>query len=110
MALIIDKGTGYINLKNEIVIAPQYNFNLCGDFYNGIALVKNGDKKYGFINKNNEIVIPIIYDNALPFRHDKTIVLKDGLSFFIDQKGEIIKIVSKPFLWTESETMIRYAE
>ncbi|MDX5585998.1 MAG: WG repeat-containing protein [Aureibaculum sp.] len=109
LALVTDKGTGYINMKNEIVIEPQNNFNLSGDFYNGLALVKK-DKKFGYINKNNEIIIPIVYDNALPFKEKKTIVKKDGLTFFINQKGKIIKRISKSYLWTESDELIRFAE
>ena len=109
LALITNKGTGYINKEQKIVIEPQNSFNLSGDFYNGLALVKK-DKKYGFINKENEIVIPIIYDNALPFKCKKTIVQKDGVSFFINKKGKMIKRISKTYLWTEKDELIRFAE
>ena len=48
---------GISNVKiKEIVIEPQNSFNLSGDFYNGLALVKK-DNKYGFINKENKIII-----------------------------------------------------
>ena len=70
----------YINKKKEIVIHPQNSFNLSGDFYNRLALIKK-DKKYGFINKKNEIIIPIIYDKALPFKGKKTIVKKMEFAF-----------------------------
>ncbi len=109
LALITNKGTGYINKEKQIVIEPQNSFNLSGDFYNGLALVKK-DNKYGFINKENKIIIPIIYDNALPFKDKKTIVLKDGISYFINQKGKMIKRISKPYLWTERDELIRFAE
>lgn len=109
LALITNKGTGYINKEKEIVIEPQNSFNLSGDFHNGLALVKK-DNKYGFINKENKIIIPIIYDNALPFKDKKTIVLKDGICFFINQKGKKIKRISKPYLWTERDELIRFAE
>lgn len=109
LALITKKGTGYINKEKEIVIEPQNSFNLSGDFYNGLALVKK-DKKFGFINKENKIVIPIIYDNALPFKGKKTIVQKDGISFFINHKGKKKKRISKPYLWTEKDELIRFAE
>ena len=68
------------------------------------------DKKFGFINKENEVVIPIIYDNALPFKGKKTIVQKDGISFFINRKGKMIKRISKPYLWPESDKLIRFSE
>jgi len=109
LALITNKGTGYINKKQKIVIEPQNSFNLSGDFHNGLALVKK-DKKFGFINKENEVVIPIIYDNALPFKGKKTIVQKDGISFFINRKGKMIKRISKPYLWPESDKLIRFSE
>lgn len=109
LALITNKGTGYINKEKEIVIEPQNSFNLSGDFYNGLALVKK-DNNYGFINKENKIIIPIIYDNALPFKDKKTIVLKDRICFFINQKGKMIKRLSKPYLWTERDELIRFAE
>ena len=109
LALITNKGTGYVNMEQEIVIEPQNSFNLSGDFSNGLALVKK-DKKYGYINKSNEIVIPIIYDNALPFKDKKTIVKKDGISFYINKKGKKCKRISKSYLWTESDELIRFAE
>ena len=109
LALITNKGTGYINKESEIVIEPQYSFNLSGDFFNGIALVKK-DNKYGYINKNNKIVIPIIYDNALPFKGKETIVQKDGFSFFINQKGEKTDQIQQPYLWKEIEGLIRFAK
>lgn len=109
LALITNKGTGYINKEKGIVIEPQNSFNLFGDFYNGLALVKK-DNKYGYINKENKIIIPIIYDNALSFKNKKTIVLKDGICFFINQKGKKIKRISKPYLWTERDKLIRFAE
>ena len=109
LALITTKGTGYINKNKKVVIEPQNSFNLSGDFYNGLALVKR-DKKFGFINKKNEVVIPIIYDNALQFKGKKTIVQKDGISFFINKKGKKIKQISKPYLWAESDDLIRFAE
>ncbi len=109
LALITDKGTGYVNKEDEIVIEPQNSFNLSGDFFNGLALIQK-DSKYGFINKKNEIVIPNIYDNALPFRGEETIVHKDGFSFFINQKGEKNNQISKPYLWNENDGLIRFAE
>ena len=109
LALISNNGIGYVNIKNEIVINAQYNFNFLGDFHNGLALVKK-DKKFGYINKYNEIIIPIIYDNALPFKDNSTLVQKDGLVFFIDQKGKKLKRISKPFLWNERNGLIRFAE
>lgn len=85
LALIIDQGTGYVNTHNEVVIEPHYSFNLLGDFHNELALVKK-DNKYGYINKSDQIIIPIIYDNALPFYNNTTIVSKDGLTFLLIKK------------------------
>jgi hypothetical protein len=109
LALITTKGTGYVNMDNKIIIEPQYSFNLSGDFFNGIALIKK-DNQYGFINKNNQIVIPVTYDNALPFEGKETIVQKDGFSFFINQKGEKTNQISEPYLWNENDGLIRFAE
>lgn len=109
LALITEKGTGYVNPNNEVVIEPQYDFNLLGDFHNELALIKK-DNKYGYINKDNQIMIPIIYENALPFYNDTAVVAKDGLTFFINKKGEKLQELVKPYLWSEKEGMIRYAE
>ena len=49
---------GYINLKGEVVIPPQYDEAYL--FSDGIACVMI-DGKYGFINKIGETVIPCNY-------------------------------------------------
>jgi len=107
--VILDRKAGYINKKNEMIIEPQYKFNLLGDFNNGLASVRKNNK-YGYINKKNEIIIPIIYDSALPFIEKQAIVKKDEMSFIINDKGKVIKNISKPYLWLERNELIRFAE
>ena len=80
-----------------------------GDFNNGLAAVRKGDK-YGYINNKNEIIIPIIYDSALPFKENKAIVKKDGISFIINTNGEEIKNISEPYLWLDRDNLIRFAK
>ena len=108
LALVNGKAV-YLNRKNETIIEPDYKFNFLGDFSNGLASVRKNNK-YGYINNKNEIIIPIIYDKALPFKENKAIVKKDGISYIINTKGKIIKNISEPYLWLERNNFIRFAE
>ncbi|WP_339628401.1 WG repeat-containing protein [uncultured Maribacter sp.] len=110
LALVLLNGkAGYINKENEMIIEPNYKYNFMGDFNNGLAAVRKGDK-YGYINNKNEIIIPILYDSALPFKENKAIVKKDGISFIINTKGEEIKNISEPYLWLDRDNLIRFAK
>ncbi len=109
LAQISVKGSvGYIDKGNRIVIEPKYDFNLLGDFNDGLALVKK-NKKYGYINKKGEIIIPIVYNNGLPFDKKYALVDKDGMNYTINRKGER-KGITKQHVWLKFEEFRRFAE
>ena len=64
------QGTGYFDTEGKIVIPQNKDYDLYGDFNNGLALVaKYKDEadhskgvKAGYINKKGELAIPMIYD------------------------------------------------
>ncbi|WP_281989922.1 WG repeat-containing protein [Aquimarina aggregata] len=110
LAQVSIKGSiGYIDRANQRVIEPDYDFNVLGDFNDGLALVKK-NKKYGFINKKGEIIIPIVYTNGLPFNEKQALVEKDGMSHIINRKGEKNVKIIKQYVWLKSEELRRFAE
>ena len=68
-------------------------YNTPHDFFEGLAIVKLGDK-YGYINKKGQIVIPIIYDYATSFYNGiaKVDIKENDVSKskIINTKGEIL--------------------
>lgn len=96
IAVPIGEKWGYINLKGEVVIPPQYDS--ASLFYDGIAEVEI-DGKYGFINKKNEIVIPLNHtirqnadeyrkkiDNKTPHSYRRLRELGDGIWLISEKK------------------------
>jgi len=77
-----------------------YKYDCCGDFHEGMAQVRMGDK-IGYIDRMGNEVIPCIYDDIIPSRDDEilngndfyfhdglALVCKDDKYFFINKKGE----------------------
>jgi WG repeat protein len=105
-----NKKYGYVNLDNEIIIKPQYDF--VEDFKEDLAPVNKGynlddtnDRnkfgKWGFINKNGKITIEIEYEKAHVFSEglaaaaivvdtSSLSLFKKVLYGFIDKKGNFI--------------------
>lgn len=75
---------GYINLKGEYVINPQ--FDDVTMFHNGIARVKK-DEKYGYIRKDGSYLCLPVYKNATIF--------SDGVAWTVMEKGEPVAIDTK---------------
>ena len=80
---------GYINKKGKEVIKLKYDWG--GDFSEGLAAVKMGNKR-GFINNKGKVVIPIKYDVIESFSEGLAFVSKDGNSGYVNKKGKFIKI------------------
>lgn len=53
---------GYVNDKGEVAIPITPTYIQVGNFYQGLAPVRNDELKWGCINKNNDYVIPPVYD------------------------------------------------
>lgn len=47
-------------------------------------------KKWGFCDRNKNIIIPIVYDDASPFREGLLVVWISGRWGFINKNGDII--------------------
>ena len=67
----------------------NFDFMVFGDFRNGIAKARIGDK-FGFINEQGKIEVPIIYDYCNEFENGISIVEKNKKYGAINQKGEEI--------------------
>ncbi|MDE5870751.1 MAG: WG repeat-containing protein, partial [Muribaculaceae bacterium] len=66
---------GYINLKGEYVINPQ--FDMVAPFIGGYAWVMKGDK-YGYINKKGEYAINPQYESVTSFSEGVAWVTRKG--------------------------------
>lgn len=77
----------YINKRGERVISDVYD--VCGDFHNGLAYVRDANEKYGFIDKTGTMVIPCVLDAAHNFSDSLALVKVDDKWFFIDLSGHI---------------------
>ena len=76
---------GYINLKGEYVIDPQYAD--ARSFSNGLAAVSDG-KKWGFVNKDGELAITYQFTDVGYFNKKGCCMV---LNEETDSKGKIIK-------------------
>lgn len=90
-----DYKVGYINVYNNYVIEPIYQFeNYSSDFKNKYAIAsKKTDEglKSGIIDKKGNVVIDFIYDEiAITKSEDKYIVAKENKYYIIDNKGTTI--------------------
>jgi hypothetical protein len=87
---------GFINGKSQLVIPMIYKQARIsikgGQFYNGLAAVKNIYNKWGYINIKGGTVIPFNFDEAESFGNNinKNIakVSSNGRVFFIDSTGK----------------------
>ena len=79
MAFSKGGNVGFINIKNEVVIPPTYQY--AGVFSNGLAFVKlSTDTLYGYINKKNEWAIKPAFQQAQKFTQGyATVTQKNGL-------------------------------
>ena len=93
--VVKNKKYGFIDEFDNVVIDLHYDS--AWDFQNGLARVYKRYSstggypytfKWGFINTNGEEVIPLIYEFAMPFENGAAEVEKDGIVFYIDEKGE----------------------
>ncbi|GHT08964.1 hypothetical protein FACS189426_05930 [Bacteroidia bacterium] len=74
-----DGKCGYINLKGEYVIKPQ--FADADYFREGLAWVKSADGKVGYIGKDGNYVIAAEYAHGTPF--------SEGLAFVMSPNGSV---------------------
>lgn len=78
----------FVDIQGKQVISDS--FERAGNFANGLAPVRKGDK-WGYINKKGEVVIPYQYSGAYEFSpNGLASVEKNAYWGFINTKGEMV--------------------
>jgi hypothetical protein len=90
----VDGKFGFMDRSGKTVIAPQ--FDLAGEFSEGLANVKVGTKS-GYINTKGVVAITPQFDDAGPFRYGRAGVRLGNRFGFIDKDGKYIS--SPDFSW-----------
>jgi len=90
----VDGKFGFMDRNGKTVIAPQ--FDLAGEFSEGLANVKVGTKS-GYINTKGVVAITPQFDDAGPFRYGRAGVRLGNRFGFIDKDGKYIS--SPDFSW-----------
>ena len=80
---------GYINLKGNYVINPQYDEARAFSSTDKLAAVCI-DEKWGYINDKGELVIPAQFTSAYTFVNGYARVRIDGKYGLIDKKGNYV--------------------
>jgi hypothetical protein len=101
----------YINKLNQVVIDLGLEIHWFGNFEGGMAAAKKNGK-FGFIDIKGNTLIPFLYDQALPFKDENTLVyLKENdQTFFINRKGDRVFGETYSYLWPENQGFIRFAK
>lgn len=90
-AVKIGSKWGYINIKGEVVVKPE--FEGADDFNEGFAVIKIGNK-HGYINSSGQVIINPQYDTAKAFHENYARVSINDKYGFIDKTGNIkIKLI-----------------
>lgn len=85
------KDWGFINLKGEFVIKPQ--FSTCNPFSEGLALVfLPRENQYGFVNARGEIMLPNVdkIKHVRSFSDGRAAIMPNKLWGFIDTNGDLV--------------------
>ncbi|WP_080832423.1 WG repeat-containing protein [Cohnella massiliensis] len=88
---------GYVSKTGQEVVAPIYSD--ARGFSEGLAAVRNEEKKWGFIDKKGNRIIPFEYEDVEPFSNGLSWVKKDGKWGYIDKKGNNVL----PFKYAEKK-------
>ena len=78
---------GFINTGGEMVIDPT--FELCGNFYDGMAWVIASEKR-GYIDKSGKMLITPQFEIVGDFHEGLAWVVQFGKGGFIDMKGQFV--------------------
>lgn len=92
---------GFIDENGKIAINPQFDAN-GGDFKNGYAKIKQGEK-YGYIDKEGKIVINPQFDKASDFFGDIAFVKSTDKWGIIDREGKYIVTPQFDYIKNEIE-------
>jgi uncharacterized membrane protein YhaH (DUF805 family) len=104
---------GLIDRQGNWIVQPIYDY--IGDFSEGLAEVKLGNK-WGFIDKQGNLVIQPIYDEVSDFNEGLARVrfgdFLKGKYGFIDKKGNLViqPIYSRTMVFSEGLAAVSYDE
>lgn len=89
----INDQVGFINIKGEVVIKPQFDW--ADEFSEGLCVVRNdngklGSGKNGYIDTTGKLVIDFKFKYAGKFENGKAKVQIDKDFVYIDKTGNII--------------------
>lgn len=85
----VDGKTGFINMKGEFVVEPQYE--VAQPFSEGFAVVGDYDlMEFHYIDTTGEIVFDILFQYARDFSEGLASVNIDGKKVYINHSGEIV--------------------
>ena len=91
VALTKDYKFVYLDESGRVALKLDDNIKDADNFKNGLAIVRNQNKKYGFINKRGELVIDFLYDDAEIFDSNGYAVIGENERYgLIDALGNII--------------------
>ncbi len=89
VATVMTEGRwGLIDGDGRMLTSDRYDW--LGECSEGLVLGQKGDK-CGFLDTSGSEAIPFVYDDASSFSEGVALVSRDGESFFIDPRGEVIK-------------------
>jgi hypothetical protein len=81
----------FISKKLESTMITSFKYDEVGDFHNGMAKVRNGEK-WGYINKSGVEVIAFRYEAAGDFHNGRAYVKSKGKYGFIDKYDSQIPV------------------
>ncbi len=85
-----ERGNTVIDLgKIEIEDYKEKKYTKLGNFYNGLACIRNEKYQYGYVNEEGIEVIPCIYEYAEDFSEGLGLVCKNGQYMFLDCTGTV---------------------
>ena len=84
---VYENNYGYINTHLQIVIQPQYQW--CGHFSEGLALVLN-ENKYGYIDSKDSMAVKPLYVDGTHFSEGLAAVATRELYGYINKSGDMV--------------------
>ncbi|MFM7078332.1 MAG: WG repeat-containing protein [Bacteroidota bacterium] len=79
---------GFVDKTGKSVIRP--NFKECGDFSEGMCVVKSPNRTYGYIDKSGKLTIPYQFEKAEPFSNGVAAVRSNRKWGLIDKSGRYL--------------------
>ncbi len=86
-----DRTAGFLDRTGKIVIGPNKDWSIAGEFSGGLAWVLTKKNGFGYINKQGEYAIQAKFRDAEDFSDGLApAALFDGLWGYVDRRGEFV--------------------